>query len=60
MLSRTRGVGEPLDKSYSAYGVGCTEVEVDVLTGQREILRSDILYDCGERLVSSSSASRRS
>ena len=36
--------------AYSSYGVNCTEVEVDVLTGEVEILRSDILFDCGQRL----------
>ena len=37
--------------TYKTYGVTCTEVEVevDVLTGEREILRTDILNDCGER-----------
>ena len=38
--------------AYNAYGVGCTEVEIDVLTGEPQILRVDILYDCGDRLVS--------
>uniref|UniRef100_M4EZT2 indole-3-acetaldehyde oxidase n=1 Tax=Brassica campestris TaxID=3711 RepID=M4EZT2_BRACM len=32
---------------YLNYGVG---VEVDVLTGKTEILRSDIIYDCGKSL----------
>lgn len=35
--------------AYNAYGVGCSEVEIDVLTGQTQILRVDILYDCGDR-----------
>ena len=35
--------------AYSSYGVNCTEVELDVLTGEIEILRSDILFDCGQR-----------
>ena len=35
--------------AYNAYGVGCTEVEIDVLTGELQILRVDILYDCGDR-----------
>ncbi|CAH1231902.1 XDH [Branchiostoma lanceolatum] len=34
--------------TYHSYGVTCTEVELDVLTGEREIIRSDILFDCGE------------
>ena len=34
---------------YNSYGVTCAEVELDVLTGQTEILRVDILYDCGDR-----------
>lgn len=35
--------------AYNAYGVGCTELEIDILTGQPQILRVDILYDCGDR-----------
>ena len=35
--------------AYNAYGVVCTEVEIDVLTGQPQVLRVDILYDCGDR-----------
>ena len=35
--------------AYYAYGVTCTETEVDVLTGETQVLRVDILYDCGER-----------
>lgn len=35
---------------YLNYGVGVSEVEVDVLTGKTEILRSDIIYDCGKSL----------
>ena len=37
--------------AYSSYGVNCSEVEVDILTGEVEVLRSDILFDCGQRLV---------
>ncbi|CAN7018139.1 unnamed protein product [Brassica oleracea var. botrytis] len=32
---------------YLNYGVG---VEVDIITGKTEILRSDIIYDCGKSL----------
>ena len=35
--------------AYNIYGATCTEVELDVLTGEREILRTDILNDCGQR-----------
>jgi xanthine dehydrogenase/oxidase len=35
--------------SYNSYGVTCTEVLLDILTGEHEILRTDMLYDCGER-----------
>jgi len=32
---------------YFSYGAGCSEVELDVLTGERVVLRSDVLYDVG-------------
>jgi xanthine dehydrogenase/oxidase len=38
-------VGTPFN--YFSYGVGCSEVEVDVLTGDHHIIRSDILMDVG-------------
>jgi len=34
-------------QQYQSFGVNCTEVEIDVLTGEIQILRSDILFDCG-------------
>ncbi|XP_058000404.1 indole-3-acetaldehyde oxidase isoform X2 [Hevea brasiliensis] len=37
-------------KHYLNYGAAVSEVEVDLLTGQTTILRSDILYDCGQSL----------
>ncbi len=37
--------------AYSVYGAACSEAEIDVLTGETDILRSDIIYDCGERCV---------
>ena len=40
----------PYPFAYNAYGVTCAEVEVDVLTGQIEMPRVDVLYDCGQRL----------
>ncbi|XVF47063.1 hypothetical protein PTKIN_Ptkin03bG0078900 [Pterospermum kingtungense] len=35
---------------YLNYGVAVSEVEVNLLTGQTTILRTDILYDCGQSL----------
>ncbi|XP_065846688.1 xanthine dehydrogenase/oxidase-like [Oscarella lobularis] len=35
---------------YFVYGAACTEVEIDVLTGEREILRTDIIQDCGQSM----------
>ncbi|XP_073232045.1 xanthine dehydrogenase/oxidase-like [Porites lutea] len=51
-LSATSMYQDPTPPSdtytYNTYGVTCTEVEVNVLTGERQILRTDILNDCGE------------
>jgi xanthine dehydrogenase/oxidase len=33
---------------YDIYAAACTEVLIDVLTGDKEITRTDILYDCGQ------------
>ena len=37
------------DFAYISYGANCTEVEIDVLTGEVVVLKSDILFDCGQR-----------
>jgi CO/xanthine dehydrogenase Mo-binding subunit len=36
--------------SYSAFGAAVSEVELDVLTGERRVLATDIAYDCGYAL----------
>lgn len=46
---------KPDDKSrepflYQVYGVGVSEVEVDCLTGDHSVLRTDIVIDAGESL----------
>ena len=33
--------------AYEVYGAAVTEALIDVLTGETQILRTDILYDCG-------------
>ena len=39
------------DQVYNVYGATCTEVELDILTGEIQILRVDILHDCGQRYL---------
>ncbi|KAK1604793.1 hypothetical protein QYE76_028466 [Lolium multiflorum] len=41
---------DPAFLKYINYGAGVSEVEIDVLTGATTILRSDLLYDCGQSL----------
>ncbi|KAL7297373.1 hypothetical protein TKK_0009758 [Trichogramma kaykai] len=36
--------------NYFTYGTACTEVEVDCLTGDHEVLRSDIVMDLGQSI----------
>ncbi|XP_006658306.1 indole-3-acetaldehyde oxidase [Oryza brachyantha] len=35
---------------YLTYGAAASEVEIDLLTGATTILRSDLIYDCGQSL----------
>ncbi|CAN6297510.1 unnamed protein product [Urochloa humidicola] len=41
---------DPTFTSYLNYGAAISEVEIDVLTGATTILRSDLVYDCGQSL----------
>ena len=41
---------EKKSHKYVCFGVACSEVEMDCLTGESSILRVDILYDCGKPL----------
>ncbi|VAI22978.1 unnamed protein product [Triticum turgidum subsp. durum] len=41
---------DPAFVKYINYGAAVSEVEVDVLTGGTTILRSDLVYDCGQSL----------
>jgi xanthine dehydrogenase molybdopterin binding subunit len=45
---KQKGWGKPF--YYYAFGMACTEVEVDTLTGHHTILRTDILHDVGDSL----------
>lgn len=53
---RTPNIGYSFDTNsgnpfnYFTYGVACTEVEIDCLTGDHEILRTDIVMDLGDSL----------
>ena len=44
---KTEGVTPDQPYSFYTWSVGCSEVEVDVLTGQVTVLRSDLLVDAG-------------
>jgi len=35
---------------YQNYGVCVSEVEIDVITGEPEVIGSDLVYDCGKSL----------
>ena len=47
-FDRDLGKGNPF--YYYAYGMAVSEVELDVLTGEYKILRTDILHDVGDSL----------
>lgn len=37
--------------NYFTYGVGCSEVEIDTLTGDHRVIRTDIVMDLGRFFV---------
>ncbi|MFA5974302.1 MAG: xanthine dehydrogenase molybdopterin binding subunit [Lentimicrobiaceae bacterium] len=47
-FDRELGRGNPF--YYYAYGMAVSEVEVDILTGESKLLRTDILHDVGDSL----------
>ncbi|KAJ9595230.1 hypothetical protein L9F63_013467, partial [Diploptera punctata] len=53
---RTPGIGYDITKNegvafkYFTYGAACSEVEIDCLTGDHQVLRTDIVMDLGDSL----------
>jgi xanthine dehydrogenase large subunit len=45
---RERGKGRPF--FYYAFGAACSEVEIDILTGEMNVRRIDILHDVGRSI----------
>ncbi|KAL3653258.1 aryl-alcohol oxidase 3 [Castilleja foliolosa] len=43
-------VPETSSSRYLTYGAAVSEVEVNIVTGQTTILRTDIIYDCGQSM----------
>ncbi|KAL7152035.1 hypothetical protein ABFS83_04G070400 [Erythranthe nasuta] len=43
-------VPESDSSAYLNYGAAVSEVEINILTGETRILRTDILYDCGQSM----------
>lgn len=51
-LYKTPGLGDLDDKQFYdyTYSAGCSEVEIDVLTGETTVIRSDLCYDMGKSM----------
>eukprot|EP01111_Echinosteliopsis_oligospora_P015503 TRINITY_DN6157_c0_g1_i1.p1 TRINITY_DN6157_c0_g1~~TRINITY_DN6157_c0_g1_i1.p1 ORF type:complete len:771 (+),score=277.00 TRINITY_DN6157_c0_g1_i1:923-3235(+) len=47
---QNNGVGDGIPFNYYNYGAACSEVEIDCLTGDHHVLRTDILMDVGDSL----------
>ncbi len=45
---RDKGKGRPF--FYYAYGGSCSEVEIDILTGELKVRRADVLHDVGRSI----------
>ncbi|XP_058105796.1 indole-3-acetaldehyde oxidase-like isoform X2 [Magnolia sinica] len=50
LSASTLWVPEHKSAKYLNYGAAVSEVEIDLLTGATSILRTDIIYDCGQSL----------
>jgi xanthine dehydrogenase/oxidase len=51
-LYKTPGLGDLDDKQFYdyTYSAACSEVEIDVLTGETTIIRADLCYDMGKSM----------
>ena len=49
-FSLRSGVGDKTAQDYDIFGAVMTEVEVDVLTGEKVVRRTDIIEDVGQSL----------
>lgn len=47
-FNKEKGEGKPFH--YFAYGMSCSVVEIDLLTGGHSILSTNIIHDCGDSL----------
>ncbi len=47
-FDREKGQGNPF--YYFSYGMSVSEVEIDILTGQHKLLRTDIVQDAGDSI----------
>ncbi|XP_074289729.1 abscisic-aldehyde oxidase-like [Silene latifolia] len=50
LSASTYFVPEVTSNKYLNYGAAVSEVEINLFTGETSILRSDIIYDCGQSL----------
>ncbi|GER55010.1 aldehyde oxidase [Striga asiatica] len=50
MAANTYFVPDSSSADYLNYGAAVSEVEVNILTGETKILRTDIVYDCGQSM----------
>ena len=48
LLSAGAGSGRPL--KYTSFGAAYSEVEINLLTGEKTLLRTDLFYDVGRSL----------
>ncbi|DBA80138.1 TPA: hypothetical protein ACH3X2_007614 [Trebouxia sp. C0005] len=46
----TKGSKSAKPLKYTSFGAACSEVEIDLLTGEKTVLRSDLYFDCGRSL----------